>query len=810
MAEKKWKKTLENIINKANIKGWLVGAGITLATITPNTFGQNATISGQAYDQDFQESYVPGTIVEAYMNNTLADIDTILNASGYKVNFLIDDVEFIKGLPNDYKLYNNFPNPFNPHTTIRFDTPRQGKAELDVFDLKGEKILEKNLDVTPGTYDVDINLEGKASGVYVYVLKVNDFVKTGKMVMIKGTNHNTSGFNKRFNKIQTMPVTLKFTREGYETDSLNLFINPGDSLTQQNIYLQQTGENKNTSIASNITKLPTNTPAQNVNIKFLSENNVLSEGQTNNNGEDTTSVPYKKFVDPLDTTNYFLNPSTIDINLSGPNYFETTDTGIPLTEEQMNYNGTIQQQLINKNGTLTGFVQNTNGEGLDSVSVVYLNNDDLTDTLGTTLTNNGDYNINFIYPGYIDDDNDDFSPLQNVKIEFTKPGYQDTNIVKSFIANDVVNMTMQELPPYIVNVTFDLNTTLKDLDILADSSIQEGRGVAGLDSVFIDWPDGSTTGYPNNNGIITIYKELPNGTDTAKAWLWHKHPEHYLPWFIGYEAVGPNNVGGFLFQNKHIYEKAGMPIQEVNNHENIQVYMVPRYSKWGANNELTIDMLSDDVTILFNRIPNPYVSGFRESPAGWNPLEVIQFSFNLDTNNPIPQNQLDRAFNELNKILTASHNRTRDLFHYNFTVIDSLTDPYLQNIINPPRSQDNFYYTAFYNGGPLNVVDIATDGTLRIHDAASVYNTGTTNGSIMDEMFASMTNTEFDVVSIVMQANGSFTDLGHNILGISYLYKPGTIYRENPPNKPTKENKKIILPKEYYTPSGYNYEYKEK
>jgi hypothetical protein len=94
-------------------------------------------------------------------------------------------------IPAQYKLHQNFPNPFNPTTKIKFEVPLrkggiQGVVSLKVFDISGREIQTlMNEKQNPGIYEVTFDGSGLASGVYFYQLKTGDFVETKKMLMIK-------------------------------------------------------------------------------------------------------------------------------------------------------------------------------------------------------------------------------------------------------------------------------------------------------------------------------------------------------------------------------------------------------------------------------------------------------------------------------------------------------------------------------------------------------------------------------------------------------------------------------------------------
>nr|HMT13088.1 T9SS type A sorting domain-containing protein [Ignavibacteria bacterium] len=88
--------------------------------------------------------------------------------------------------PDSYKLSQNFPNPFNPSTTITFSIPEAQFTELEIFDITGRsfgKLLSTKLN--PGQYEVKWDASNQPSGVYFYRLHSGKFSITKKMVLIK-------------------------------------------------------------------------------------------------------------------------------------------------------------------------------------------------------------------------------------------------------------------------------------------------------------------------------------------------------------------------------------------------------------------------------------------------------------------------------------------------------------------------------------------------------------------------------------------------------------------------------------------------
>ncbi len=89
-------------------------------------------------------------------------------------------------IPEKYALEQNFPNPFNPTTTIRFSIPKEVQVNLSVYNILGEKVKElKNEVMKPGYFEVNFDASAMASGVYIYRIKAGDFVQTKKMILLK-------------------------------------------------------------------------------------------------------------------------------------------------------------------------------------------------------------------------------------------------------------------------------------------------------------------------------------------------------------------------------------------------------------------------------------------------------------------------------------------------------------------------------------------------------------------------------------------------------------------------------------------------
>ncbi len=100
----------------------------------------------------------------------------------------VGDDDEVNPLPDRYNLYMNFPNPFNPTTTIAFDLPIAGKVKLDVFDISGSRVgigLAPIREYLPGSHIITFDGSHLASGIYFYRLTAGEYTAVNKMVLMK-------------------------------------------------------------------------------------------------------------------------------------------------------------------------------------------------------------------------------------------------------------------------------------------------------------------------------------------------------------------------------------------------------------------------------------------------------------------------------------------------------------------------------------------------------------------------------------------------------------------------------------------------
>ncbi|MDH4158410.1 MAG: T9SS type A sorting domain-containing protein, partial [candidate division Zixibacteria bacterium] len=136
----------------------------------------------------------------------ILDVGTTIRLTEGKKIYLPNDVETARliigtgeyaarevagALPRDYALYQNFPNPFNPSTSIRLALPQAGHVTLEVFNILGQTVATVVDREMPAGYhtvvwDGDDNGGSRvASGVYFYRMTSGDYQQNRKMVLLK-------------------------------------------------------------------------------------------------------------------------------------------------------------------------------------------------------------------------------------------------------------------------------------------------------------------------------------------------------------------------------------------------------------------------------------------------------------------------------------------------------------------------------------------------------------------------------------------------------------------------------------------------
>lgn len=109
-------------------------------------------------------------------------LKTTIGAEEYVVNVAEDEINS----PNDFYLCQNFPNPFNPVTTIKYSIPHECKVNITVYNSLGQKVRDLVDEIKQGgIYQATFDGNGLTSGVYLYRLNAGVFSQTKKLILLK-------------------------------------------------------------------------------------------------------------------------------------------------------------------------------------------------------------------------------------------------------------------------------------------------------------------------------------------------------------------------------------------------------------------------------------------------------------------------------------------------------------------------------------------------------------------------------------------------------------------------------------------------
>ena len=116
-----------------------------------------------------------------------ADIVGVYSTYSNVILVTLTNISVVNGaIPGKFTLYNNYPNPFNPSTTIKFDVAKTTNVDLSLYDIRGNEVGNLvNKTLSPGTYEINWTAENLSSGIYFYKFETDEFISTKKMTLIK-------------------------------------------------------------------------------------------------------------------------------------------------------------------------------------------------------------------------------------------------------------------------------------------------------------------------------------------------------------------------------------------------------------------------------------------------------------------------------------------------------------------------------------------------------------------------------------------------------------------------------------------------
>lgn len=147
--------------------------------------------AGIKYDPDKSGKSLTSMGVHEHWNNAVdkkysGNLETGLGIELITSDMTTGVIASNEDSPRGYLVISNYPNPFNPSTTIRFSLPVSGKTSIKIFDLTGKEIESISDDfLEQGIHEFKFDASGLASGVYVCSVKSKDLTATSKLLLLK-------------------------------------------------------------------------------------------------------------------------------------------------------------------------------------------------------------------------------------------------------------------------------------------------------------------------------------------------------------------------------------------------------------------------------------------------------------------------------------------------------------------------------------------------------------------------------------------------------------------------------------------------
>ncbi len=156
-------------------------------TMSPEEATQAAAMINAKYYMPIHTMPPPDTYSDAIVARfTVANKIVVKNGESIALSNTASFVEDIQASPTTFSLEQNFPNPFNPSTTIKYQLPLDGEVTLAVYDLLGKQIAvlvsEKQ---AAGRYSREWNPGNIPSGIYFCRLNAGSFSQTRKIILMK-------------------------------------------------------------------------------------------------------------------------------------------------------------------------------------------------------------------------------------------------------------------------------------------------------------------------------------------------------------------------------------------------------------------------------------------------------------------------------------------------------------------------------------------------------------------------------------------------------------------------------------------------
>ncbi len=360
-------------------------------------------------------------------------------------------------------------------------------------------------------------------------------------------------------------------------------------------------------------------------------------------------------------------------------------------------------------------------------------------------------------------------------IKFFKNGYYTGDTILTIQEYQVINKQLQQIP-------YVFTTTLKPF-------LENGEAVTTLNPNYklsVDWGNGNIQNYTPQNGIINIEKELYPINGLGNIWVWNDTTDYngngVLSWTIIREPNQKTNRANIAQNESNLLVPAYKTLVSLDSLDGKtrHLYTVRKKAEGQPGEWYRLDQQPATGFVISSG--NSSTAYFMEIPPEVaDSLDIVQFEFNVSNNQPIPQDQLDRAMGELMKVINlySLPNGDELLPPYTIYSIASLSDPRWQAIV--ARGYDNSIKNIFYNGEPYAFRRFTNsytyNGEDRIFWTEAWYSTGNGNSQIFEESYSAVSGiaeATGNLAGYIYTYEGTPSELGRTMLLVPNLLNLGT------------------------------------
>jgi len=143
-----------------------------------NTFsGRQVIVKPKILGLTYQNGY-KYALVHIYLENEMFNLR---KSGGIQHSITISDI-----FQKEYHLYKNYPNPFNPVTSISYQLPKKSFVNLSVYNILGQIVTTLvNEEKEPGFYTINWDASKFSSGLYIYKIQAGKYFSTHKCLLLK-------------------------------------------------------------------------------------------------------------------------------------------------------------------------------------------------------------------------------------------------------------------------------------------------------------------------------------------------------------------------------------------------------------------------------------------------------------------------------------------------------------------------------------------------------------------------------------------------------------------------------------------------